>query len=162
MGVELELDNKQFSLLRAEVRSESGLRRVESCLKKLLRRLDSTKQRRNFISIRWLLLWSNFTLRIFAIETSSLKTSFVDEMKLVVKIKDMGLSKLSAQFSRPFVGRHSTLPTRSYRVSGPVCFAVLSLTASRFDCWGLCVVLYILLCPSARAGRSSRSCNSKF
>ena len=120
---------------------------------KLLRRLDSTKQR--------LLIWSIFTPRKFAI-ASSLKTSFVDEMKLVVKIKDMGLSKLSAQFSRPFVGRHSTLPTRSYRVSGPVCFAVLSLTASRFDCWGLCVVLYILLCPSARAGRSSRSCNSKF
>ena len=53
-------------------------------------------------------------------------------MKLVVKIKDIGLSKLSAQFSRPFVGSHSTLPKRSCRVSGPVCFAVLSLTASRW------------------------------
>ena len=49
-------------------------------------------------------------------------------MKLVVKIKDIGLSTLSAQFSRPFMGSHSTLP----RVSGPVCFAVLSLTASRW------------------------------
>ena len=52
-------------------------------------------------------------------------------MKLIVKIKDMGLSKLSAQFSRPFVGS-STLPKRSCRVSGPVHFAVLSLTASRW------------------------------
>ena len=54
-------------------------------------------------------------------------------MKLVVKIKEIGLSKLSAQFSRPFVGSHSTLPKRSCRVSGPVCFAVLSLTARQED-----------------------------
>ena len=40
-GVELKLDNRQFSLLRAEVRSGIRLRRVESCLTKLLKRLDS-------------------------------------------------------------------------------------------------------------------------
>ena len=36
LGIELELDNRQFSLLRAEARSGSGLRRVGSCLTKFL------------------------------------------------------------------------------------------------------------------------------
>ena len=82
LAVELELDNWQFSLLRAEVRSGSGFRRVGSCLTKLLRRLYSTEKRQNFIYIRWLLLWSIFTPRKLAIETLKLKISSVDEMKL--------------------------------------------------------------------------------
>ena len=115
LGVELELDNRQFSLLRAEARSGSGLRRVGSCLTKFL---NKRKAKLHFFQMAL--------------------ANFVD--------------------LRPFVGSHSTLPKRSCMVSGPVCFADLSLTASRGLLGPLCCPLH----PTLPFSKGRKSCKSKF
>ena len=140
LAVELELDNWQFSLLRAEVRSGSGLRRVGSCLTKLL---TKTKTKLHFYQ----LVSAMDYLHSKKICHGNLKPENILCWWNETGCQDQRHGSqqtfwISAQFSRPFVGSHSTLPKRSCMVSGPVCFADLSLTASRVLLGPLCCHLH--------------------